>query len=91
VNRRAQLVGDDFDAVVAAWTKNDGAWHAAWLSPAGAGWWEGTFTAGPNAEFFMQAADEAGNVTLLDNGGHYFRPGDQRVRIYLPLIMRSAP
>ena len=91
VHVRAQLLGDDVDAVVAAWTESDGAWHAAWLSPAGGGWWEGAFTAGADAEFFMQAADEAGNVTLLDDGGHYFRPGEQHVRVYLPLVIRAAP
>jgi hypothetical protein len=39
--------------------------------------------------FFVQVVDKAGNVTVDDNGGSYFEPGDNLFTVYLPLVVRD--
>jgi hypothetical protein len=78
-------------AVLVVYTSDDGLWHTARLSPTGDGMWAGSFQAGPETEFYLQAADMAGNVTLMDQAGAYFRPGGCVTRIYLPLVLRGSP
>jgi hypothetical protein len=77
--------------VLVVYTSDDGLWHTARLSPSGEGTWAGSFPAGPETEFYLQAADMAGNVTLMDQAGAYFRPGGCVARIYLPLVVRGSP
>jgi hypothetical protein len=78
-------------AVLVVYTSDDGLWHTARLSPSGEGQWAGSFPAGAETEFYLQAADMAGNVTLMDQAGTYFRPGGCMARIYLPLVVRESP
>jgi hypothetical protein len=78
-------------AVLVVYSSDDGLWHTARLSPSGEGTWAGSFPAGPETEFYLQAADMAGNVALMDQDGTYFRPGGYVTRIYLPLVLRGSP
>jgi len=69
---RLTVAADDASgmaAVVAAYRRQDGRWESEALL-----WdrvWSGVLPAG--VEFMVQAADEAGNVAVADNGGAYFR------------------
>jgi hypothetical protein len=48
-------------------------WHTLWLEPGSGDHWTGVLDgAGDEVLFFVQAADGAGNVTLVTNGGHLF-------------------
>jgi hypothetical protein len=78
-------------AVLATYNPGDGLWHSLRLVPGKDGAWAGSFPAIVDTELFFQAADNAGNVALLDDDGAYFRPEQQSVYIYLPLVVRRFP
>ena len=76
-------------AVLVTYTAGEGKWHSLRLAPAGSGTWTASTPAGTEIEFFVQAADMAGNVTLRDDQGAYFRPSERLFQIYLPLVVRG--
>jgi hypothetical protein len=77
-------------AVLAVYNNGDGMWHSQRLIPGAGDAWLGSFAGGADTEIFFQAADQAGNVALLDDGGAYFQPEAPR-SIYLPLVLRATP
>jgi PKD repeat protein/N-acetylneuraminic acid mutarotase len=78
----------DIEAVVIAYTDGNGVWSSASLT-LNSGKWSGSFPASGSTVFFVQAVDQAGNVAVNDNGGQYFRAGDDLYEIYLPLVVRN--
>jgi len=55
--------------------------------------WRGSFSGDANSLFFVQAVDNAGNASIENNKGNYFRPTQGRAGssggdVYLPLITR---
>jgi hypothetical protein len=75
------------EAVVVAYTEDKGAWESISLTES-TGTWSGSFPADENVQFFVQVVDKAGNVTISDHAGRYFRPGEGLSNvIYLPLVL----
>ncbi len=72
------------EAVVVAHTDGSGTWASTSLT-ASEGKWQGSLSAGPGTEFFVQVVDKAGNVAVDDNGGGYFT----FYTIYLPIVLRN--
>jgi outer membrane protein assembly factor BamB len=75
------------EAVVVAYTDNQGTWASVELVESG-GQWSGSLPVGGNTEFFVQVVDGAGNVAIRDAGGRYFRVEASPPKIYLPLVQR---
>lgn len=82
-------VGDPagVEAVIVTYDDGAGHWRAVELQEAQGGW-SGAFPAGSGTPFFIQAVDRAGNVALVENQGRYFRPGQGRVEVYLPMMRK---
>jgi hypothetical protein len=59
--------------VLATYTHNDGLWQSQDLTGTGT-IWTGSIPAYPETEFFIQVVDKAGNPTVDDNQGRYYRP-----------------
>ena len=75
-------------AAVIAYTDGVSAWQSVSLTNSN-GTWVGSFPASANTEFFVQVVDKAGNVTAVDQGGRYFRPGENWFeKFYLPVVTR---
>ena len=78
--------------VVVAYTDGQGEWESVDLDPSDGDTWQGTLPLGRDVEYFVQVVDEAGNVSVDDNGGRYYPiivpPQDHF--IYLPVVLRSS-
>jgi PKD repeat protein len=76
-------------AVVVAYTDGLGEWDSVSLAEGG-GLWSGSFPASTGSLFFIQVADEAGNVGVDHKEWQYYRPGEGSCSIvYLPLVRRT--
>jgi hypothetical protein len=63
-------------AVLAVYNNGDGLWRSQRLTAGEGDTWLGSFAGGADTEIFFQAADQAGNVALLDDEGAYFQPAE---------------
>jgi hypothetical protein len=77
------------DQVWCTFEDQPGSWHTELLAyNAGSGMWEGTISSTLSRfDFFVQAADGAGNVSVSDNKGLYFAAVPDNV--FLPVILRD--
>jgi hypothetical protein len=76
--------------LIIAYTNGNGAWHSVELTHNGSVW-TGNIPASDQTVFFVQAVDNAGNVTTEDNDKQYF-PAEfesQAYTTFLPLIQRG--
>ncbi|MBN1661043.1 MAG: VCBS repeat-containing protein [Anaerolineae bacterium] len=77
--------------VVIAYTNGEGIWASVELS-LNEGVWDGAFPANAGTEFFVEVVDGQGNVTIADNAGYYFNPGDglsESAFVYLPMVIKN--
>jgi hypothetical protein len=77
--------------VVVAYTDDGGRWESVDLAKDEAtGEWVGTIPTGAIA--LVQVVDEAGNVTIGDNGGRYYGTPDRCgwQEVFLPAVARLA-
>jgi hypothetical protein len=74
--------------VVLAYTDGNGRWESIDLSEEN-GLWSGSFPATSSTEFFIQAVDASGNVTVAANEGRYYRPHEDPSTVYLPLVIHK--
>ena len=81
--------------VVVAYTTGSGVWRSLELQyDASLAKWTGSASLGPQAKFFVQAVDGAGNVAVDANKGAYYDLGLMEARelpynIYLPFIVKT--
>ncbi len=59
-------------AVLVTFTDGEGTWNSIELTQQEGETWQGSFTAKPKTQFFVQGVDKAGNVLINDNDGKYF-------------------
>jgi len=59
-------------AVLVTFTDGEGTWNSVELTQQEGETWQGSFTAKPKTQFFVQGVDKAGNVLVNDNDGKYF-------------------
>lgn len=78
-------------AALVAYSSGDGHWRSIEMDrEGGSDTWRVLIPVSPDMEYFIQVVDGAGNVTIDDNGGLYYRaPFTQEV--YLPLVLRGWP
>ncbi len=71
------------------YTQGDGQWHSVDLAfdPARAKWLA-QIPASPSTRYFVQMADNAGNVTVADNKGRYYDIALPPNQLYLPLLSK---
>jgi len=76
------------ERVVVTWRQNGPNWQSADLTYNSlTGRWEGSLAGvGKEADYFVQAVDKAGNVSMTANKGLFFHPEEHRV--FLPLVMK---
>ncbi len=76
-------------AVVVLFTDDSGHWQSTELAfDAGSGKWKGQIAATLDTVYYVQVADNAGNVATATNKGHYFALSESIQSLYLPLLVR---
>jgi hypothetical protein len=84
------LAQDDsgIERVVVTWRQDGPNWQSADLTYNSlTGLWEGSLVGvGKEADYFVQAVDKAGNVSMTANKGLFFHPEEHRV--FLPLVVK---
>jgi len=75
-NQIVVSANDEFgiQAVVVAYTDGAGIWQSVSLASGSGNTWIGNFPASEETEFFVQVVDMAGNVTISDGDGEYYKP-----------------
>ena len=75
--------------VIVTYTDGRGLWESLDLVPSGQDTWQGMLQLTGEVEYFVQVVDEAGNVTVDDNGASYYTSKYTNHSIYLPIVLRN--